>query len=200
MRGAFGLASVLVTALLVAWLWAEHTAQVASTAKKIKPEVSQMAGRNVDQTPAADSITLSSVENQPGTLSGLKVDSIIQGCAFEQFYGLQQGDVIKEVGPFTVGSTTIDTVESGKDMMVDALENKRDLLVDRGGQQIHLPAQRDTPATPAAANPTAAQTPPAGTTPPSSPVTAPPPPRNAQGQTLDLLNKIGAREKNQDQQ
>ena len=85
--------------------------------------------------------------------------------------------------------------------MVDALENKRDLLVDRGGQQIHLPAQRDAPATPVSATPTVAgQTPSAATTAPGSAVTAPPPPRNAQGQTLDLLNKIGAQQRNQDQQ
>jgi hypothetical protein len=199
MRAAFGLASVLVTALLVAWLWATYTAPVANINKKLQPQVAQMAGRNSDQTPAADSITLSSVERQPGMLSGLKVDSIIQGSAFEQFYGLQQGDIVKEVGPLAVGSGTIDSVESGKDMMVDALENKRDLMVDRGGQQIHLPAQRDTPVTPAAANPTAAAQSPAATTPPSAPVAAPPPPRNAQGQTLDLLNKIGARQQNQDQ-
>src|SRR5579862_3318289 len=119
MRAAFGLVSVLIACLLLAWIWATHTQQVAHTAKEIQPQVAQISGRNADLTPAADSITLSGVEKADHTLSGLKVDSLIPACAFEDFYGLQAGDVIQQIGPQQVGSGTIDSVDSGKDFMVD---------------------------------------------------------------------------------
>jgi hypothetical protein len=218
MRMAFGLVSLLISCLIVAMLWAHYTAQVAHVNKEIQPQVAQIAGRNADLTPASDSISLSSVEKADHTLAGLKVESIQPACAFEDFYGLQKGDVVRQIGPQGVGdSGTIDSVESGKDFLVDALEHKFDLTIERDGKTLHLPADKNAgeaqkpaaanatpgqanPATPANANPsnpTAAANPaPATNTPP----VVSNPPRNASAAGLDIVNQLKERENQTEKQ
>lgn len=174
MRAGIGLISVLIGGLIVAYLWSQHTGAVSQANKTIQPQLHQMAGKSSDGTPAKDSAAFTAIE-QNGALKGLQVKSVVPGGALGAHYGLAANDVILRIGPFQMGDSTLSDFDAAKDMLIDGFQRNQDIVVDRGGTEITLPAQRGFSA-PAATGGTTGG---AGATPGSSPAKA----------AQDLVNK-----------
>ena len=142
MRGAFGLVSILIGGLIVAYLWSQDVSSVSKANKAVRPQLNQLAGKSSDGTPAFKSAVFVAVEKN-AALKGLKIQSIDRTGGLFEYFGLIPNDTILRVGPFVMGDTTLSDFESARDMVVDAMQRKMDIVVNRGGTEITLPAQRN---------------------------------------------------------
>jgi hypothetical protein len=145
MRGAFGLVSILVCGLIVAYLWSSNVQNVAKVNKSVQPQVQQLAGKNTDGSRAADSAKFNPVERN-GALKGIQVVSIDSTGALFTYWGLQPNDIVLRIGELKVGDPTMEDFESVRDWVVEGMQRKKDMDVDRDGVTITLPAQRNAPA------------------------------------------------------
>ena len=138
MRG-FSLVGILVAIAIMFYLFTMNGSQVAKTNATIKPQVQQLAGQNPDGTKAKDSAKFSPIEKN-GALKGLKVDSIDPLGALYQYWKLQKGDEILEVGLFKVGTDQLDTFKDAIDIgVVEGMQRKYTMKVNRAGTIITLP-------------------------------------------------------------
>ena len=149
MRGAFGLVSILVCGLIVAYVWSSNTQSISKVNKTVRPQVQQMAGQNADGTRAIDSAKFAAVESA-GALKGIRVTSIDPTGALSSYWGLMTNDVVQRIGPFTVGDSSIADLDTAREWVVEGMQRKMEMTVDRGGQTLTLPAQRSTGTVPAA--------------------------------------------------
>lgn len=148
MRAMFGLVSILIAGLIVAWLWADHTQTVARVNRSVQPQVQQLAGKSADGTPAIKSATFVAVEKN-GALKALRVTSIDPAGALADYWGLQPNDEILRIGQFNMGDIAMDDFESARNWVVEGMQRKMDMSVNRGGAMITLPADRNAPVSPA---------------------------------------------------
>ena len=144
MNGAFGLVGLLVAGLILAYVWADHTQTVSKVNKTVQPQLKQLAGQSPDGTPAVKSAKYAAVEAN-GVLKGLKITAIDPTGGLFVYWGLQPNDIVQRIGPFTVGDSTIPDLETARDWVVEGMQRKMDMSVDRGGTIITLPADRNTP-------------------------------------------------------
>jgi hypothetical protein len=144
MNGAFGLVALLLAGLIMAYVWADHTQTVSKVNKTIQPQLKQLAGQSPDGTPAVKSAKYAPVEAN-GVLKGVKITSIDLAGGLHTYWGLQANDVVTRIGPFTVGDSTIPDLETARDWIVEGMQRKMDMSVDRGGAIITLPADRGVP-------------------------------------------------------
>src|SRR5882672_3012139 len=101
MRAMFGLVSLLICGLIVAWLWADHTQTVARVNRSVQPQVQQLAGKSADGTPAIRSATFAAIERN-GAIKALRVTTIDPTGGLADYWGLQPNDEIVRIGQFNV--------------------------------------------------------------------------------------------------
>ena len=143
MRGMFGFVSLLVGALIIAYIWAVDTKTVSTVNKQVQPQVQKMAGKNFDGTSALHSIVLAPFPPN-GTMKGATVTSIDPASSILEYWGLLPGDVILTIGEFQVGDSIISDLDTAREWVVEGMQRQKIMTVDRGGTKITLPAERNT--------------------------------------------------------
>jgi hypothetical protein len=141
MRGAL-LVVVLVSMVIVAYMWASYTQPVGKASKQAREQVNQIAGRNSAGVQAGTMVKYAPVERN-GHITGLTIKSIDPSDGLAEHFGLVAGDTVLHIGPFDMGDNTLSDEESARIFLVDAMQRNYDIVVDRGGTQIKLPAQRN---------------------------------------------------------
>ena len=140
MRMAIGLAAVLVTIGIVVWIMSAITLPSAKSAldakKRVQPQVEQIAGHTADGTRAVDTVQVKG-QSRGGKLSALVVTSVVEGAAMDKYFGLKEGDAIKEIGPLSVGD--MDSPEAAKDFLVAEYQRSGQITVTRDGKDVKLP-------------------------------------------------------------
>ncbi|HZK79723.1 MAG TPA: hypothetical protein VFC46_01620, partial [Humisphaera sp.] len=89
MRLLFGLLSLLICAVIIAYIWSSfaETTDVATT--PVRNQAEQFSGRSADGVPVADSIQTEEATDQRGYFKGLKVTEVTPGGGMQTMYGLQ---------------------------------------------------------------------------------------------------------------
>ena len=137
MRAMFSLVSLLIFALIIAYLWATHTAAISKPARQAKEEVTQLSGHDENGKPALESIKTDAGLDAGGHLKSLVVTDVVPDGAMDKFYGFKKGDRITNEGQYDV--TTNGDAEMARAMLLDAYEKHQSVEVIRDGQQIELP-------------------------------------------------------------
>ena len=153
MRGAFGLVGILVVMAIILYALAgrmgcggrSYLQTVTGVKKEKEPLVNQWGGRDPRGRPFSESLTLAEWPDA-GTLKGLKVTSIDPAGVAATHFGLQQDDVILEIGPHAVGGAIVDSAESGNDFLQETFRLSGRIKIRRGEQPLILPDQKTTPA------------------------------------------------------
>jgi hypothetical protein len=148
MRGMFGLVSILLAGALVAYLWATHTQEVSHVNRSVQPQLQQLAGKSADGTPAGKSATFAAIPSN-GAIKRLRVLTIDPAGGLAVYWGLKPNDEIIRIGSFNVGDAAMDDQQSAKDWVVEGMQRKMDMSVNRGGVTITLPADRNASVSPA---------------------------------------------------
>jgi hypothetical protein len=157
MRMAFGLVGILVAIGVVVWIMSAFylpSAQQASTVQKnVVPKVEQIAGHTRDGERASDTIKVDA-ETSGGRMTGLIVTDVKAGGAMQNYFGLQKGDSIIEIGPQSVKG--MGSADEAKDFLVDTYQRSGQITIVRDEKRMTLPAKpAPGAATPPTANPTA---------------------------------------------
>lgn len=160
MRMAIGLAGILVTIGVIAWIWSAvtlpATKQALDTRERVRPQVEQIAGHTADGTRAADTLQVQPLE-RGGRLSAIVVTDVVEGAAMDKHFGLRRGDEIIEIGPLSVKE--MGAADEAKDYLVAEYQRSGTITVRRDGAKIKLPlpdsarkaaSPAAAPATPAA--------------------------------------------------
>lgn len=138
MRGIFSLAGLLVIAGLCMWWFSRVDIPAAKQGEDITKQAQQISGRDTDGTPISQTMTLDP-QSANGKLTGVLVEKIDAGGAMQQYYGLQPGDLIVEVG-----SMAMPDMNNNGDLAVSlvqqAYQQQQKLVVMRNGQRIDLPS------------------------------------------------------------
>ena len=175
MRMAFGLAGLLVTVAIMAYVWSFYTQAVSNSAAQVRPVAEQIAGVESGALTGhvSEHIKLSEYAGPNGKLKAITVNQIDTGSSMQAYYGLRPGDQIIEVGVMRVqdmdGGLAIAMVQ-------EAYQRKQPLAVVRDGRRLDLPQARSAPppVAPPVANPQPA-TPAPGAAPVATPAPAPAP-------------------------
>jgi hypothetical protein len=137
MRGAFGLVSILVCGLIVAYVWALHTSAVSKNGSKAMDQATQLSGHGEDGKSALESIKTTADNDAGGHLKSLLVTDIVPGGAMDKFYGFKKGDKIVSEGQYDV--LTNGDADTASAMLLDAYERFQSVVVIRDGTQMTLP-------------------------------------------------------------
>lgn len=144
MRAGIGLLSILIAAGLIFWLSFGPTGngnkngyegKVLEEGRKARDAANQVAGKDADGVPAAESIKLDDV-NVDGHLKRIKVVSVVAGGPFDSAYGIKAGDEITEVGGLDVAMN--DNGGLAQAMVIEAYARNQPLTVRRGEQKVTL--------------------------------------------------------------
>lgn len=146
MRAIFGLVGILVTIGVIVWIMNAITLpsakNAASVQKNVKPKVEQIAGHTSDGIQAADTVQVRGQSNG-GKLSGLVVTEVAPGGAMETYFGLKKGDTILEIAPqggVMMPVRDMQDVETAKADLLSAYQQSQQIVVQRDGQKVTLPA------------------------------------------------------------
>ena len=164
MRYAFGLVGLLVTVALIVWLMSISTGPTLRKGSQAKQQASQIAGRTEDGRPIGDTIKLEP-QLRDGRLESIQVKSIEAGGAMQQYYGLQIGDEIIQVG--SLDMETLSDPGMAIASIQEGPQRQSELIVLRNGQRLTLPQQSTAPA--------------------ANQLTTPPPARKGIQDQLDLI-------------
>lgn len=191
MRAAFGLVGLLVVVGIIMLLFSTYSLPVAKRGKQAQDQVREIAGRDENNAPVTDAITLDA-QDRNGRMEGAVVTDITAGSAIEKKYGLQKGDLIVALGPLTV-KDHISSAGEARDFLLDAYQKNQPVIVMRGWERLTLPldpaaaaAALSTPTTPPGVQPAP------GATPDTAAAPQPPAkqkPGGLEGQ-LDLIRNI----------
>ena len=159
MRMAFGLVSLLVTLAIILLLFRTYQAPVLKTGKSATDDARQIAGRDEDNRPVTDAITLDA-RDRNGRMEGAVVKTITPGSTLEKFYGFQPGDVILELGPLSVRGN-MSSPDEAKDFLLGSYQKGEPVVVMRGPNKLTLPLPPGfvVPPAPAPANDATTATP-----------------------------------------
>ncbi len=136
MRMAFGLVGILGTliAIVFALSYLLPRSQPAINAgRHAQGQAQQIAGRDANNAPATDSITLAS-EDSNGRMTGVLVTSVVPGGAMEKHFGLKRNDTIVEIG---MGGGVLQPVNQmstageARDALLTAYEQSQPIAVIR---------------------------------------------------------------------
>ena len=195
MRMAFGLAGLLVSMAILAYVWSSYNEQAVRSGVMARGAAEQIAGvESGDLTGhVSDHIKLAQYAGPDGKLRSIAVTQIDAGSSMQAYYGLRPGDQIIEVAQMKVhemdGGLAIAMVQ-------EAYQRKQALVVMRDGRRLDLPQPKNAPV------PYAPPVQPQAATPqPSTPAPAPAPgapaPKPAQPNVnpihrqLDLIKNYG---------
>jgi hypothetical protein len=135
---ALGLVGLLVVVAILIMLWANSTSQVAKTSKQVRPQVEQLAGVDPSGGRVTDTYSLDRVEEN-GRFRGLRVTQLAPNSPMRSFYGLQDGDLIIEVGASGAMMAARDNdAETLKSLVASAYQTKQPLVVERDGKPVTL--------------------------------------------------------------
>lgn len=137
MRAAFGLVGLLVVVGIIMLLFSTYSLPVAKRGKQAQDEVREIAGRDENNAPVTDAITLDA-QDRNGRMEGAVVTDITAGSAIEKKYGLQKGDLIIALGPLTV-KDHISSAGEARDFLLDAYQKNQPVIVMRGWERLTLP-------------------------------------------------------------
>ena len=137
MRAAFGLVSLLVVVAIILILFSMYSIPAAKRGKVAQEQARQIAGRDEDNAPVTDAVTLDA-KDRNGKMEGAVVTSITPGSALQKRYGLQNGDVILEMGPLSV-KENMSSASEAKDFLLDAYQKDQAVVVMRGSERFTLP-------------------------------------------------------------
>src|SRR6188768_31926 len=101
MRVAFGLVSLLVVVAIILLVFSMYEAPVLKRGKSAQDDARQIAGRDEDNAPVTDAITLDA-KDRNGQMLAAVVTSVTPGSTIEKHYGIQKGDEILVLGQLTV--------------------------------------------------------------------------------------------------
>ena len=142
MRLLFGLVSLMICLVIVAYVWSTFTEKTDEVTTPVRNQAEQLSGRSADGVPVADSIQTEEATDQRGYFKGLKVTEVTPGGGMQTMYGLQRDDVIVSVESLTVNELT--SAASMKSFLVEAYQKSGPLIVIRNGQRITLPEKPAT--------------------------------------------------------
>jgi hypothetical protein len=156
---------------------------VSDANKQMKEDAQGFSGRDAEGTPVTETVTFEPAEKN-GKVTGIRILTVVPGGAMEKKYGLRPADIVygDTASPF---DTVVSNADDCKTFLHTAYQYNRPLEVDRSGQKIRLPEQRNVGPAPVSATP--APQPPAVPAPTNQPNN---PPANATEKTRDLLKKI----------
>jgi hypothetical protein len=137
MRAAFGLVSLLVVMAIILLLFSMYSIPAAKQGKVAQNQARQIAGLDEDNVPVTDAVTLDA-QDRNGRMEGAVVTSITPGSALQKRYGLQNGDVILEMGPLSV-KNNMSSAPEAKDFLLDAYQKNQPVVVMRGWERLTLP-------------------------------------------------------------
>ena len=184
MRMAFGLAGLLVTVVIMVYVWSFYTQGVSNSAAQVRPVAEQIAGvESGDLTGhVSEHIKLAEYAGTDGKLRSIAVTQIDAGSSMQAYYGLRPGDQIIEVAQMKVhemdGGLAIAMVQ-------EAYQRKQMLVVMRDGRRLDLPQPKNAPV------PYAPPVQPQAATPqPSTPAPAPAPAAPAPQPARSNVNPI----------
>ena len=145
MRAGFGLIGLLITMAIILYLLAgrgctgqSYLGTLADVKKEKEPVVQQWGGKGVDGRPFHESLAIADWP-ESGSLRGLEVSNVDPAGPAATYYGLQNGDIILEIGSQDVGGPIIHSTDAGRDFLTDAFSRGAPLVVRRNGQEITLP-------------------------------------------------------------
>jgi hypothetical protein len=139
MRVAFGLVSLLVVVAIILLMFSFYQAPMIKKGVSARDEARQLAGRDEDNAPVTDAITLDA-QDKGGRMEGAVVTSVVPGSAIEKRYGFKNGDVILELGPLTVRDH-MNSPEEARDFLLDAYQKSQPVVVLRGWERLTLPLE-----------------------------------------------------------
>ena len=154
MRGMIGLVSILVVVFIIVFMFSGYMQGTKPAMKQATNSANQLAGRSsagIGQqgTPVLQDSKFTPVEKN-GRLTGLTVAAMPTTNGLYEYFGLLPGDVIREIGPFKVGDDTMSDFETSRDWVQEGMQRQMKMVVERGGQRITLPDQRNVVPPPAA--------------------------------------------------
>jgi hypothetical protein len=149
MRAAFGLVSLLVVLGIIMLMFNFYTAPMLKKGKATQDQARQIAGRDEDNAPVTDAITLDA-KDRNGQMEAAVVTSVVPGSTIQTHYGLQNGDVLLVLGQLTVKGN-MSSPEEAKDYLLYAYQRSEPVVILRGGEKLTLPLEPGAPGTAAAA-------------------------------------------------
>jgi len=158
MRMAFGLAGLLVTIGVIAWImhavYLPDTEASLAAQKKMENTLNQINGQDNNGVRMEDSYKVFADSRDDGKLLDLQVTEVMPGGPMDAKYGLRTNDVIiAAIDGHTVRTdfAGLNSQEEGTDAIRDAFTTGGQLVVERGNQKITLPLS-PTPVAPAQPN------------------------------------------------
>ena len=149
MRMALGLVSLLVVVAIVLLLFSVYQAPMLKQSKSTRQQAQQIAGRDEDNAPVTDAVTLDELD-RAGRMEGAVVTSVVPGSTIQTHYGLQNGDVLLELGQVTIKGN-ISSAGEAKDFLLYAYQRSEPVVVMRGNERLTLPIDPRNPSSVAAA-------------------------------------------------
>jgi hypothetical protein len=134
--GAGGLVGLWIVVFIIMYLQAENAQTVITASKPMRETAERLAGQDANGMRVQDSITLSPVASGSRT-DALLVQSIVPQGPMADYFGLQVGDKIVQVGPQRIRDISDD--ELAKDLVFEARARAQQLVVQRNGTEITLP-------------------------------------------------------------
>jgi hypothetical protein len=149
MRAAFGLVSLLVVLGIIMLVFNFYSAPMLKQGKATQDQARQIAGRDEDNAPVTDAITLDA-KDRNGQMEAAVVTDVVAGSTIQTHYGLQKGDVILVLGQLTVKGN-MSSPEEARDYLLYAYQRSEPVVILRGGEKLTLPLEPGAPGTAAAA-------------------------------------------------
>lgn len=137
MRGAFGLVALMITMLIVAYLWSTHTAAVSTASKPARETAQQLSGRDESGMRASDSLKMEA-EERNGSARFVTVTEIVTGGPMDVYYGLKVGDKITHTGGLHLSNFD---GEMARLQVLEAYQRQQELKVLREGKELTLPVK-----------------------------------------------------------
>ena len=137
MRAMFGLVALLVTTAVIIYSFTKTEIPVLKKGEETRQQAQQLAGRDTDGTPVAQTFKVTP-QFKGGRLASMQLDQITAGSAMQQYYGLQQGDQIVQVGTMDMELMNNDSGLAEAEIQ-EAYQRQQPLGVVRGGTKLTLP-------------------------------------------------------------
>jgi len=134
MRFAFGLVGLLVTMGIIAMMMSMQTdvLKKGGPADKAHHQAEQISGVG-----AKESVTMEPVESG-GKVSAIQIKTLVAGGPIEKYFGLMPGDQVVEVAQQKVRD--MNDAELAEALILESYQRSQQIVVERNGQKITLPA------------------------------------------------------------
>jgi len=159
MRWAFGLAGVLVTIGVIAWIMAKvelpETQQAIKVQDEAKVMTDQISGRDASGVDVGNTYSDYADTRDDGKLLDIQITQLAPASAMATRFGLQTNDVVVAAidgHGVRTDLNGLNSEEEGKDAIREAYGPVGQLVVKRGTQELTLPVANTPPQNPVVAN------------------------------------------------